>query len=291
MMTIEVRTRRMVGESSKLQRDEIGGLARSRRTADFVLSPYLLPPYLLPPNSILPVYSAIPTTASTPIASSAFTSSIVVIPPAAVTAHIVVRRISEMSAQIRTLHEPLAVHVGEQVFAHERVERLHGFSRAVGQLGAPAVDDDFSAAAIDGGDQTAGADRLGEKSDEGDVHAAIGEERQSGDYGGGAKAKQLTCALDTADAASNAAWELAADSGNELRVVASALGRIEIDQLNLRLSAQLENPGVDVARFDGEPFALDELHDASALKVDGWDQHGSRSDEPNRYTAGVKKGF
>ena len=69
-------------------------------------------------------------------------------------------------------------------------------------------------------------------------------------------------ALDRADAAADPAGQRGADVRDERFVVAGALRRVEIDQLDLRVTARTRDPRVDIVGLDREPLALHELDDA-----------------------------
>ena len=65
-----------------------------------------------------------------PSASRQSISSCVVMPPAAVTRRVVAARTARIAVHVGALHQSLAVHVGVEELAEERLERAHGFHRA-----------------------------------------------------------------------------------------------------------------------------------------------------------------
>ena len=58
------------------------------------------------------------------------------------------------------------------------------------------------------------------------------------------------------------------DLADEREVVARAHRGVEIDDLHLRKALEAPDPAEDVLVPDGEPLALDELHDGAALEID-----------------------
>ena len=82
--------------------------------------------------------------------------------------------------------------------------------------------------------------------------------------------------LDGPHAAADTAAKLRADRRDERGVVAGVLRRVEIDELHVCKRRELRDPPGEVVARKSQPLALYELHDASALQVDGGNQH-SRS--------------
>ncbi len=53
-----------------------------------------------------------------------------------------------------------------------------------------------------------------------------------------------------------------------------ALYAVQVDELDARVVREPAHPGVDVVRGEGEPLALHQLDDLSALEIDGRNEHG-----------------
>ena len=86
----------------------------------------------------------------------------VVMPPAAVTSRVVAARTACDRRHVGALHQAFLVDVGVEELAEERLQLANGIDGGERQRGAPAVDDDVAALAVDGGDQPLGADAPGQ---------------------------------------------------------------------------------------------------------------------------------
>ena len=106
-----------------------------------------------------------------------------------------------------------------------------------------------------------------------EVRLSAAKERRADDDLQRAAVEQRGRAVDGANAAADAAGQPAADRRDERAVVAGVLRGVEIDQLDLREPLELPHPPVHVVGGDGEPFALHQLHDLSALEIDRWNEH------------------
>ena len=113
-----------------------------------------------------------PTTASTLIESRNATSSSVVMPPAAVSLRVVALRTAWIARHVRSLHQPFAIDVRVQELARVWLERAHRFGGRQVEHRPPAVDDDVTAAAVDGGDEAVGRDRFRHTSGELEIDGA-----------------------------------------------------------------------------------------------------------------------
>ena len=69
----------------------------------------------------------------------------------------------EDRVDVRAAHQPFGVDVGVEELAAVRLERADGLDGGERQRGLPAVNHDVAAAAVDGGDDALGADRVGER--------------------------------------------------------------------------------------------------------------------------------
>jgi hypothetical protein len=118
------------------------------------------------------------------------------------------------------------------------------------------------------------SDRLGQLPGEGEIDAVGREERRPDDGVRGTPGEHVTRAADRPDAAAHAAGQRLRDARHEVVVVPLPLGRVEVDELDLRPSREPGDPGVDVVALDRETFTLHELDDAAAKEVDGGYQHG-----------------
>ena len=103
--------------------------------------------------------------------------------------------------------------------------------------------------------------------------ASSRKEGRAHDDSAGAVCEHLRSALDAPDAAAHAAGKSGADRGDELAIVALALGRIQVDELYSREAREAGDPRFRVGCFDGEFLALHELDDVTVLEVDGGNQH------------------
>ena len=146
-----------------------------------------------------------PTTASTPRASSSSISCWVVMPPAAVTRRVGGVAHGDDRLDVRAAHQPLGVDVGVEELVAERLERADRLDGGQRQRGLPAVNHDVAAAAVDGRDDalapTASRQRFGEH----EIGLAVLEERRAGDDLLRAGREDVARAFDGADAAADAA--------------------------------------------------------------------------------------
>jgi hypothetical protein len=76
------------------------------------------------------------------------------------------------------------------------------------------------------------------------------------------------CAPDRSYASANPARQRGRDLPDERIVVPDAHGGVQVDELYFGKPPKPLDPGVDVARFDRQLFALHELHDSTILQVD-----------------------
>ena len=174
-----------------------------------------------------------PTTASTLIESRNATSSSVVMPPAAVSLRVVASANGLDRCHVCSLHQPFAIDVRVQELARVWLERAHCFSGGQVEHRPPAVDDDVTAAAVDGGDKAVGRDRFRHTSGELEIDGAAFEEGRREDDAGGAERYERLRSFGCADAAADAAGQPRADGGDERLVRAGVLGRVEVDELHL----------------------------------------------------------
>ena len=82
-----------------------------------------------------------------------------------------------------------------------------------------------------------------------------------------AESDQRLRALDGPHAAADLAGQGPADLGDERRVVAASLRRIQIDQLNDGKAAKAIDPALEIVARDAQAFALFELDDASVHRI------------------------
>ena len=153
-------------------------------------------------------------------------------PPAAVTRRDVASRTARDRGHVRPLHQAFAVDVRVEELAGERFERAGGVRRRDVERGAPAVDDDLAAAAVDGRDEPVARDSVSDAARQVQVDRPALEERRREDDARGAELDELPGALGGADAAADAAGQPGTDRGDEGFVRAGVLGRVEIDQLH-----------------------------------------------------------
>ena len=152
-------------------------------------------------------------------------------------------------------------------------QNAHGLDRRERKRRPPSVDDDIPVAAVDGGDHLFWSHGVRESAGEVEVDGIVAKEGRAHDDSAGAVCEHLRSALDAPDAAAHAAGKSGADRGDELAIVALALGRIQVDELYSREAREAGDPRFRVGCFDGEFLALHELDDVTVLEVDGGNQH------------------
>ncbi len=94
------------------------------------------------------------------------------------------------------------------------------------------------------------------------------EEGRADDDLPGARAQDVLRAFDGPHASADAAGECAGNLPDERQVLARAHGGVQIDDLHGREALEPPHPRKHVVVANGEPFALDELHDGATLEID-----------------------
>ena len=184
-------------------------------------------------------------------------------------------------AHVGALHQPFAIDVGVEELAGVRARargppRSASSSSIVRQPSTTTWPPRLSTAAMNGRRVTASATRLANST-------STAPFLKSDD----ARMTPVAPSATSACARSGVRMPPPTRQGSRAQIVAierlvraRVLRRVEVDELHLRIAREALDPAVDVARLDGQPLALHELHDPAALEIDRRYQHQSRVGTP-----------
>ena len=149
-----------------------------------------------------PEYTAIPATASTPIASSASISACSRIPPATISCRWVLCRKPLRHLDRKALHGPFPIDVGIKKGPAVRLQLGQGVVRSKLHLVLPALNRHSAVLRIHAEDQLLHAHRAGECARKPGIHqAGSAEERRAHDHSPGSRRQHSGSFFDRADAA------------------------------------------------------------------------------------------
>ena len=194
-------------------------------------------------------------------------------PPAAESLR-AVRRVDRLDGgEVDALQQAFVVDVRVEELGAVRLERLDGLGRRDGQRLPPAVDGQPAASNVDRDDDVLAADGVADLRGERQVRAAVLEERRAQDDLARARLNHVLRAFGRADAAADAAGQLAGHTPHQVVVVAGAHRGVEVDELNQWEVLEAPHPPEDVRCLDGHLVPLDELDHLSAFEVDAGNEH------------------
>src|SRR5439155_6689001 len=131
--------------------------------------------------------------------------------------------------------------------------------------------------AVDRGDEPVASNRVAQAFGKRQVWTSVLEQGRAGDDLPRAGREKVLRARDAAHAAAHAARERCRDRAHEREVIARPGRRAEIDDLDFWKRGESTHPREYVLVADCEPFALNQLDDGAALKVDRGNQHATAS--------------
>ena len=216
---------------------------------------------------------AIPTTASMPSASSSSISACVVTPPAAMSGRLCGVAHGTNGGDVGALHQAFLVDVRVKKLATIWLERADGIGRSRPGRRLPPVRDDPSALAVDGADDALDADCSANRLALADVDAP-----------------SLNSAEPTMTFFAPIAHSSSARSGVRTPPPTWQGSRPHISRTRRSFEpepiaasrsmtfvraepGEPANPVIEIGRFDGELFALNQLNDLAALEIDRWNEH------------------